>query len=472
MDAVKQDSISYPEDNQQSKRSLRILRGATIITMDPQRRIVQNGALVIESGRIAWLGEDNELPIHFKEHPFDWLSERYIFPGFVNLHTHAALVVLRGVGDDRGIAPAYSPRVPQGVFLSPEDVYSLALLGGLEAIQFGATCIVDNYIYEHQAAKAFELLGLRAVVSERLHDADLFRVPNGLYQFDSSQGEKLVERALELIETWNGATQGRIHAWLGPHAPDTCSKAYLQRIALLADELGIGMVIHLAQSQQEVAQIRTSYNKTPVAYLDELEILGPRTIAGHCIYLTEMDKELLASSGTQICHLSGSNAKGGMMAPIRDLIERGANVGLGTDNMAGDMIEAMRLAVCTARMRAEHPQAMRAIQALEMATLGGARALGMQDEIGSLEIGKRADLIVVDFRKAHLSPVIDPIANLIYNGLASDVEQVFVDGEQLVKDGRSTRVELEEVLLEVQGRTEALWDKMKPLSLDGKINDD
>jgi 5-methylthioadenosine/S-adenosylhomocysteine deaminase len=140
--------------------------------------------------------------------------------------------------------------------------------------------------------------------------------------------------------------------------------------------------------------------------------------------------------------------------------------------MAGDMIEAMRLAVCTARMRAEDPQAMRAIQALEMATLGGARALGMQDEIGSLEIGKRADLIVVDFRKAHLSPVIDPIANLIYNGLASDVEQVFVDGEQLVKDGRSTRVELEEVLLEVQGRTEALWDKMKPLSLDGKINDD
>lgn len=444
-----------------SRPARQVLQGGTLVTMNPQRQVIQDGALVIEAGRIAWIGPASALPAIYAEASVEWLAGRVILPGFVNLHTHAALVVLRGIGDDLGVAPAYSPKVPQGVFLSPEDVHCLALLGGLEAVQFGTTCIVDNYIYEEQAARAFQRLGLRAVVSERLHDADLFLVPEGRYEFDPQRGEALLERNLALIEAWEGAAGGRIHTRIGPHAPDTCSTAYLKKIRAAAEQAGVGLVTHLAQSRREIAQIAARGGGSPVAYLYELGLLGPQMIAGHCIYLTQAEKRMLAKSGTHVSHQSGSNAKGGMMAPILDLAGLGANIGIGTDNMAGDMIEAMRLAVCTARMRAEDNQVLPAIDALEMATLGGARALGLDDEIGSLEAGKRADVVVLDYRKAHLTPVVDPVANLVHNGLASDVEQVYVDGERLVENGRSTRVDLQDVLSEAQARTEALWKKMK-----------
>lgn len=437
-----------------------VLRGGTLVTMDAQHRVIRDGALVIQSGQIIWLGPASDIPVAYNDGHIEWLTGRVVLPGFVNLHTHAALVVLRGIGDDLGIAPAYSPKVPQGVFLSPEDVYFFSLLGGLEALQFGTTCIVDNYVYEEQAARAFEQLGLRAIVSERLHDADLFQIPDGRYEFDMRRGEELLDRNLALIQDWEGAAGGRIHTRLGPHAPDTCSTAYLERLGHAVDQAGVGLVIHLAQSHREVAQILQRSGGTPVAYLHALGLLSPQMIAGHCIYLSEEDKRMLAESKTQISHQSGSNAKGGMMAPILELANLGANIGIGTDNMAGDMIEAMRLALCTARMRSADNQALRAVDVLEMATMGGARALGMQAEIGSLEVGKRADLVVLDFQKAHLAPVIDPIANLVHNGLGSDVEQVYVDGERLVQNGRSTRVEFLEILAEAQNRAEALWKKM------------
>jgi 5-methylthioadenosine/S-adenosylhomocysteine deaminase len=183
-------------------------------------------------------------------------------------------------------------------------------------------------------------------------------------------------------------------------------------------------------------------------------------IAGHCIFIGEDEEHLLVTTGTNISHQSGSNAKGGMMAPIQDLVRLGANIGLGTDNMSGDMIEVMRLSLCTARMRAEDNQALRAIDVLEMATLGGARALEMEAEIGSIEVGKKADLVVVDYRKAHLIPLIDPVANLVHNGLGSDIDMVFVDGELVVSGGISTRIEEAPLFEEAQSRTEALWQKL------------
>jgi 5-methylthioadenosine/S-adenosylhomocysteine deaminase len=425
--------------------------------MDPARQVLTDGALVYEGGRIVWLGPARELPQLYRHAPSTSLSGRVILPGFVNLHTHAALVILRGIGDDLGVAPAYSPKVPQGVFLSPEDVYCFSLLGGLEALRFGTTCIVDNYIYADQVAQALAELGLRAVVSERLHDADLFLVPEGRYEFETARGAALLARNLDLIAKWEGAAGGRIHTRLGPHAPDTCSPAYLEQIRQAGEQAHVGYVTHLAQSRREVAQIAARAGQSPAAHLETLGLLGPQMIAGHCIYIEEDDKQRLAQTQTQVVHLSGSNAKGGMMAPIRDLRDGGVNIGLGTDNMAGDMIEVMRLAVCIARMRGEDNQALWALDALEMATLGGARALGMEAEIGSLEVGKRADLVVIDFRQPHLMPVFDPVANLIHNGLGSDVEQVYVDGELLVENGRFRQIEAGPVMAEAQARATTLW---------------
>lgn len=437
----------------------KLLTDTTIVTMNSENQVIESAGILMDNDRIAWLGEMKSLPPEFCDVPKLSAPGKVIFPGFVNIHTHAALSILRGIGDDMGVAPAYSPKVPQGVFLSPEDIYTFSLLGGLEALKFGTTCIVDNYIYEHEAAKAFEVLGMRAVVSERLHDADLFRIPDGRYEFDAQRGDQLLERGIDLCRIWEGAANGRITTRIGPHAADTCSTQYLQNLAKVADALQVGLVLHVSQSRREVEHIHKRSGLPVVEYLDQIALLGPQMIAGHCIYINDCEKHLLKSTGTHVSHQSGSNAKGGMMAPIRDLRELGVNIGLGTDNMAGDMVEVLRLALCTARMREDDALALNALDVLEMATIGGAKALGMQDEIGSLEVGKKADLVVMDFQKAHLVPVRDPIANLVHNGLGSDVNMVFVDGELVVQNGCSTRIEEEMVLNEAQARSIKLWNK-------------
>ncbi|HSQ26250.1 MAG TPA: amidohydrolase [Anaerolineales bacterium] len=437
-----------------------LISEATIITMNPAKQVLPTAGLLMDGDRISWLGEMSSLPAIQGEWMQIPAKGKVILPGFVNLHTHAALSILRGIGDDLGVAPAYSPDVPQGVFLSPEDIYVFSLLGGLEALKFGTTCLVDNYIFEHEAARAFDQLGMRASVSERLHDADLLLIPAGKYEFDDARGDELLERGIELCRAWEGAGNGRITTRIGPHASDTCSTKYLKKLAKVSEALNVGQVLHVAQSRRELEHIRERSGLTVVEYLDQNGLLGSNLIAGHCVFIDNNEKRLLKSTDTHVSHQSGSNAKGGMMAPIKDLLDMGVNIGLGTDNMSGDMVEVLRLAVCIARMREDDPQALRAIDVLEMATMGGARALGLQDEIGSIEVGKKADIIVMDFNQTHLVPVRDPVANLVHNGLGSDVDMVFVDGELLIKNGQSTRVDEQSILDEAQARSNALWKKM------------
>jgi 5-methylthioadenosine/S-adenosylhomocysteine deaminase len=428
--------------------------------MNNNRDILKNSLLVVEDDRIAWIGEKKNLPSKYQGYETQSYPGHFIFPGFVNIHTHAALSILRGIGDDMGVAPAYSAKIPQGVFLSEEDCHAYSLLGGLEALKFGTTCIVDNYIYASEAAKAFAELGMRAVVSERLHDANLVLVPENRYEFDADLGESLLQKNVELIEQWEGAANSRIQTRFGPHAPDTCSTAYLEKVRVIADEMDKGLVIHHSQSPREVRQIKERSGMSVARYLDSLDLLGPDMIAGHCIFVDDDEKALLASTKTHVSHQSGSNAKGGMMAPIVDLKKAGVNIGLGTDNMAGDMIEVLRLAVCTARMREEDNQALNAIDVLEMATINGAKALGLDSEIGSLEAGKKADIIITDFDQAHLYPIIDPVANLVHNGLGSDVKTVFVDGQKLIEEGKHVYFDEPELLQDVQARTLSLWEKI------------
>jgi len=440
---------------------LTIIQNAIIITVDEKKRILRDSAIVLEEDKIKWIGLTKDLPDFGRNSTVIDAANKVIFPGFVNIHTHAALSVLRGIGDDRGIAPAYSPSVPQGVFLSPNDCYVFSLLGGLEALKFGTTCIVDNYIHEQQAVKAFDQLGMRAVVSERLHDADLFAIPEGKYEFDRQRGRDLLEAGLQLIRDWQGASEGRITCRLGPHASDTCSTEYLKEIKKAAEETQVGLVIHLAQSKREIAQIQERSGLSPTKFLDSLGLLTSQMIAGHCVYVDDNDIQILAKSGTHVSHQSGSNAKNAMMAPIKAIRQQGINVGLGTDNMAGDMVEVMRLALTVARMQTGDHLAFQALDVLEMATNGGALALGLHNSIGSLEVGKKADLVVVDFLKPHLIPLVDPVANFVHNGLGSDVDMVFVNGKLLIKEGKSTQIDEISVMQEAQKCSNFLWKKFK-----------
>ena len=439
---------------------LTLFTNATIVTMDKDRKVLHNAALAVSGDKIEWVGGISEIPSAYQAAIRISAQDKVIFPGFVNLHTHAALSILRGLADDKGLSPAYSPKVPQGVYLSPDEIYLFTLLGALEALRFGTTTIVDNYIYSDRTVIALDQLGLRAVVSERLHDADLFQIPKGVYQFDENLGNELLERNIELVKNWQGHSNGRITCCIGTHAPDTCSTPYLEKARDAAEKLGLGMVIHLAQSHREQQEIQKRSGKRVTHYLNDLGLLGPQMIAGHCVFLSEDEMDLLAKSGTHVSHLSGSNAKAGKKAPVNELLSRGMNIGLGSDNMSGDMVEAMRMALIIARLRTDNNQALKAMQVLEMATINGAKALGMEDQIGSLEIGKKADLLMMNILQPHWTPLIDPVANLVHGGLGTDISLVMVDGVILVENGVVKSVDAQAVLRQAQKTAIELWRKM------------
>ncbi|MDX9863941.1 MAG: amidohydrolase [Anaerolineaceae bacterium] len=434
-----------------------VIKNAWVITMEDDAMQWKDGALVIVEDRIDWIGATAQLPSCYETFDSIDAAGKLVLPGFVNSHTHAALSVLRGVGDDIGLAPAYSPKVPQGVFMSDADCYHFSLLGAGEALLFGSTTIVDNYLYIEQTAQASKKLGIRAVLSERLHNADLFKIPENRYAFSEQIGQAALQRAVDFIEKWEGAEEGRIRCRFGPHAPDTCSADYLKQIRELSEQSDLGVVIHNSQSQREMNHIQEREGCSPTEYLSRSGLLNQRLIAGHCIYVSQQDMVLLSQGQAHVSHLSDSNAKNGMMAPVNELQDRGVSICLGTDNMTGNMIETMKMAVCTARMLTRDYQALRAMDVLKMATINGAKALQMEEEIGSLKVGKKADIVIINMNALHNVPIVDPIANLVFNGLGSDVETVFVDGKLVVDQGQLVNVDEKALEKEVQQRCENLW---------------
>ena len=435
----------------------KIISGATVVTVNPERTIHRDGAVLIVDGRIGAVGKRSDIE---REHP---TAERIdatgqmLLPGFINLHVHSALAVTRGLGDDLGGAPVYRKDIPQGVMLSSDDTYTMSKLGGLQALLFGSTTIVENYIHSRSNVKALAELGIRAVVSERVHDADLFTVRDGNYSYDTALGAQLLDENIQLIEEWNGYDGGRITCQVGPHGPDTASTALLEKTMRVAQEYDVGMFIHLAQTKGEVAQVRKLTGRSSVQHLSDIGMLGPRLIAGHCAFLDEGDAELLAASDTKICQLPVVNAKSGWIAPIPELRRLGATVGLGTDHMIHDMVEAMRFALSMNRVFDGGPMGIRAMDVLEMATIQGARSIGREAELGSIETGKIADLVFVDLDRPHLAPVLDPVANLVYAGQSSDIHSVMVNGEFVVRDRQALTVDSTEVVASAQSRAEDLW---------------
>ncbi|MEV0085087.1 amidohydrolase family protein [Saccharopolyspora sp. NPDC050642] len=436
----------------------KLISGATVVPVDAERSVIRDGAVVVaDDGRIADVGKRAVLE---EAHPdAERIDARgqLLLPGFVNLHVHCALAVTRGIGDDMGGAPVYRKDIPQGVILGPDDTYVFSRLGALQALAFGSTTIVENYIHSLSNVKALAELGIRAVVSERVHDADLFTVRGGEYSYDADLGKRLLETNAQLIEEWHGYDGGRITCQVGPHGPDTASSRLLEQAALLAEERGVGMFMHLAQTAGEVEQVRRLTGRSSVQHLGDLGILGSGLIAGHCAFLEDGDAELLAESGTNVCHIPVVNAKSGWIAPAARLRRLGAVVGLATDNMVHDMVEAMRFALCVNRVADGGPTGIKAMDVLEMATIQGARAIGREADLGSIEPGKLADLVFVDLERPHLAPLLDPVANLVYAGQSSDIHSVMVNGEFVVRDRAVLTVDTGEVVAAAQERAEDLW---------------
>ncbi len=380
-------------------------------------------------------------------------------PGLVNSHNHTPLMSVRGMVEDLGFAPAYTPGVPQGHWLSDDETLALSRLGVMELMMAGATTIVDYYRKPEALARAAQEMGPRALVGGRVMDADSAALAEGRFEHDRALGDASLRDALDLVERWQGV--GRIDTMLAPHAPDTCSRAMLEEFARLARTTGGQVHTHLAQSPLEVERIRAREGLTPVELLDDLGLLNADLVAAHCIFLTADDISRLGRNRVVVAHAPVGNASFGAAAPIRALEGAGAQITLCTDTKCADMFEAMRMAIASARWRAEMEMVLDARTVFGWATTGGAVALKREGASGTLQPGAPADLIILDPDAPNLCPVIDGFGIVVHSGSAANVRSVICEGEVLVRDGRPTRVDPAEVIDEAQRVAEALWRRAR-----------
>jgi len=379
-------------------------------------------------------------------------------PGLVNAHTHAVLCLMRGVAEDMGFAPAYTRGVPRAPMISEGEAVALARLGALEALRLGSTLICDTYVHARHTIPAMAELGLRVAGSTLLHDVDFAGMPDGRWEHDDRIGERTLAEAVEIAETLQGASDGRIAATMAPHAPDTCSTAFLARCAAEGRRLGLRTCVHLAQSPLEVARIRERDGCTPVELADATGLLDARLTAAHGICMTESDFARAGRAGITVAHVPKGNAGGGMMAPTPALRTAGVRLALATDNLLADMVEAMRWALSVGRLQAGGVTAdWQPEDVFAMATEGGAAAMGMAGETGALAPGRKADIVLVDARGPQFAPMTDALGVLVHCGQGTEVSHVVVDGRVVIDGGRHATADEAAIRAEAQRAAEALW---------------
>ncbi|MGD8330024.1 MAG: amidohydrolase [Acidobacteriota bacterium] len=409
-----------------------LVSGGTTVTMNGTREVIVNGALAIDDGIIVALGPAEEVANRYEgRRTIRAAAHDIVMPGLVNGHNHAAMTLLRGVADDMRLMDWLENYIfpAEGALVDPEFVRTGTRLAALEMIRGGTTTFVDMYYFEDDVAREVRDAGLRGVLGETILDMS---TP------DSATVDEALDYTEQFLQNWAG--DPRITAAVAPHAPYTVGPETLRRAAELARRYGAPLIIHVAETQDEVDTIRSRYGLTPVGYLDSVGFLGPDVIGAHSIWVNDADIATLAERGTGVVHNPESNMKlaSGTM-PIAALRGAGIPVGLGTDGPASnndlDMFGAMFTAALLHKHMTQDPTALPAAEAVAIATIEGARALGMEDLIGSLEVGKRADLIVVDGDRPNLVPRYDPYSHLTYAAHAGDVKTTIVDGNVLFDDG-------------------------------------
>jgi 5-methylthioadenosine/S-adenosylhomocysteine deaminase len=417
-----------------------LVTNGTVLTLDAGDTEIINGAVVIDEDTVTAIGPADEFG--------DWSVSQVIdahggiiMPGLINSHTHAAMTCFRGLADDLPLMTWLNDHIfPAEAKLDDQKVYLGAMLACAEMIMSGTTCFCDMYLFEDAVARAAKDAGMRAVVGEVLYDFDSPNygpIENGIGYtqnlIDSWQEDPLVSIAVE------------------PHSAYLCAPELLEKAFKLAQSHNLMFVIHLAESKSEVEQIRERFDRTPVEYLAELGVLAPNVLACHCVELTEKDIALLQRFDVKVAHNAESNMKlASGVAPIPRLIDEGICVGMGTDGCASnndlDLFQEMDSVAKLHKAKSLDPTVMDAPTVLKMATINGARALGLDPIIGSLEKGKKADLIIVDTNKPHLTPMYNPVSHLVYAAIGSDVTTSIINGTVVMEDGTIKTMDIKAVM--------------------------
>ena len=424
-----------------------VIHNGTIVTVNKLFEIFPDGLLCIKGGklkRVEALARNSSLPP-----AAETIDARggLIMPGLVNTHTHLPMTLFRGLADDLPLDVWLNSHIfpAEKAHVDPERVSWGTLLACAEMLLCGTTTCCDGYFHEGKVAEAVKTSGMRAVLGQGVID---FPAPG------VSDPKENIQIPAAFVNRWQ-TPSSLITPSVFCHSAYTCSAETLKKSKALCVERGLLFQIHAAETQDESRHIQNDHQCTPIQYLDRLEIIDENTLLIHCVWLTDKDIDIIAARGAGISHNPESNAKlASGIAPIPEILKAGIPVGLGTDGCASnnnlDLFQEMDMAAKLHKAATFDPTTMDARTVVEMATIGGARAIGLGAHIGSLEVGKQADVIIIDIRKPHLSPMYHPASHIVYAARSSDVRDVVVDGRIRVRNRKVLSLDVDRIMSEVR----------------------
>ncbi|KAF9630086.1 putative amidohydrolase protein [Lasiodiplodia theobromae] len=456
---------------------------ATLITVNPAREIILDGAILVRGDTIAEIDKSDVLISKYPGEDRTDLTGRIVVPGLINTHMHTAQTLLRGAADDLELVSWLCERiwVLQGNFTA-DDGYAAARLSIAEMLKSGTTCFLESMFADRYGfdglCRAVEESGIRGCLGKIVMDVGTYAADPkwAMHPGLIENRETSLLGTMKMWEKWDGKANGRIKVWFGARTPGGVSDDLYREMAALSQRHAIPITMHCA----EVAADRAFFASrtpahTPASYCDSVSLLSPRTVLVHMVHLDDSDVAAVAASGTHVAHCPSSNAKlASGLCRVPDLLAAGANVGLGTDgapcNNTCDLLQEMRLAAILHKPESAHhaadPTLVPAETVLEMATINGARALGLEEMIGSLEVGKKADFVALDTRRVELQPWFSAVSAVVYTCTGRDVELVVVDGKEVVRGGVLVGMDEESIWREARKRGEEVVERA---GLAGKV---
>ncbi len=418
-----------------------IISPSWIVTLDKRAPLLTEHSIIIEQGRIIDILPHTDAMARYQTDSHYTLPGQVVMPGLINLHSHAPMSLLRGYADDMPLMPWLNDYIwpAENALLNSEFVYDATLLSCAEMLQGGVTTFNDMYFFPKATADAVRRMGIRANIGLVVID------------FPSAYGadaDDYLQQGFEAHDSWRD--DALITTSLAPHAPYTVGNETFEKVLTYADQLSLTIHTHLHETKDEIAQSLDQYGVRPIERLHGLGLLSPQLIAAHGVHLNPQERELLAQYGCHIAHNPASNAKlGSGVANTPAMLDASINVGIGTDGAASnnrtDLFAEMRLASMLAKSFASDATVLPAQQLIEMATINGARALGLESEIGSIAVGKQADLVAVNVTAPDIAPCYDPLSHLVYACGREHVTHTWVAGELRYHEGNFSGVELAEL---------------------------
>ena len=438
--------------------------------MDDHRRVISNGAVLIDGSRIVKVGKLSEMK-GGPEIELEIDAEgMVILPGLIDTHVHLAQALLRGCADDTSLMDWLQKFVwpLQGNF-DTQDGKASAELCMLEMIKSGTTTFLESLLHSRYGfdgiAESLERSGMRGILSKTVMSLPGYGSEKSIMHPGMIEdGETCLREVETYFRRWNGGAEDRIRVWYGARSLGGCTPSLYTQIAEGARHLGTGVTMHLSEVEEDVRYTRKEYGKMPAEFMDQVGLVGPNVVFAHGVWLTEKEWEILARKGASLAHCPSSNMKlASGTARVPEMRHAGVNVGVGCDggpsNNCYDMVREMKTASLLQKVRTMNPLTMSAETVLEMATINGARSLGLQGQIGSIAAGRKADLVIISMQKPHLTPVFNPVSHIVYASEGSDVQTTIIDGKIVMENRVVKSLNEEQVIRNANNRAVKLLER-------------